>query len=86
MLSVLSFDSRQNHKTFCGCCMFYLEYAFIHLACVTVIALEASAVDELGIIHFVVYFSHYLEMIDNLVLFNLRLFLLAISSILHNHS
>lgn len=36
--------------------MFYLEYAFIHLSCVTVIALVASAVDELGIIHFVVYF------------------------------
>lgn len=37
--------------------MFYLEYAFIHLSSVTIKALEASAVDELGIIHFVVYLS-----------------------------
>lgn len=56
MLNVLSFDSRQNHKTFYGRCMFYLEYAFLHLSCVTVIVLQASAVDELDIIHFAVYF------------------------------
>lgn len=37
--------------------MLHLKYAFIQLSCVTVIALEASTVDELGITHFVVYFS-----------------------------
>lgn len=44
-------------ELFAAVCMFYLEYAFIHLSCITVKALEAAAVDELGITHFVVYFS-----------------------------
>lgn len=38
--------------------MFYLEYTFIHLSCLTAIALNDSAVDELGIIYLVVYFSY----------------------------